>query len=298
MRRLALSTLILLLAATAAPAQQATPYATPQDALEAMTTALAAPDPMPALLEVFGSDAEDVLFTGNPERDGENIAEIRAMLAEGYRFQNSENGVALLLGAEGWPFPIPLARGDAGWAFDIEAGRDEIHFRRIGENELHVIDIMTIYPDIQLEYRMQDHDGDGILEFAGSILSAEGASDGLFWQAEDGPLGERIARASLDGYAIGDQVMEAEPYGGYYYRILTGQGDAAPGGAMSYMVNGHMLAGHALLAVPSDYGVSGIHSFLVAENGVILQADLGDDSLEAGFAMELYDPGEGWTPAD
>ncbi|MEM8728821.1 MAG: DUF2950 family protein [Pseudomonadota bacterium] len=300
MTRIAPFCLVLALApAIAWAGAEPASYATPQDALEAMAAALDGTQPQGALLEIFGTDAEDVLSSGNPERDAQNRAEIQTLLSEGYRFQSDADGrVTLLLGDEGWPFPVPLARGADGWAFDLEAGRDEIYFRRIGENELQVIDVMTVYPDIQIEYRLEDHDGDGILEFASSLLSDEGGRDGLFWQLEDGPLGERIARASMDGFALGDEVYEAEPFGGYYYRILTEQGSEAPGGAMSYLVNGNMLAGHALLAVPSEYGETGVHSFLVAENGVILQADLGESSLETGYGMTAYDPGAAWSTVD
>lgn len=292
--------LVLGLGAPAALAGNApATYDTPQDALDAMIAALAADDSAPALFEVFGNEAEDLLSTGNPDRDAENGAEIRALLAEGYRFRPDTPGqVSLLLGADGWPFPIPISKSDAGWAFDLEAGRDEIFFRRIGENELHVIDVMAAYVEIQSAYRQADHDGDGVLEFAGSILSSPGKKDGLFWELEDGPFGERIARAALDGYSADGADIAAEPYGGYYYRILDGQGENAPGGAMSYRINDHMLGGHAFLAVPSDYGVTGIHSFLVAENGVILEADLGEDSLELAFGMRSYDPDATWSPVD
>ncbi len=298
MKRLFFSFAIAV-SASCAWAEGASVFSTPQDAFDAMRSAVGAPDPVAPLIAVFGDDALDVLSTGNPERDAESGAEFRALLADGYRFQpDGDDRVTLLLGADGWPFPIPIARVEGGWAFDLEAGLDELYYRRIGENELHVIDVMAAYVDIQIEYRLADHDGDGVMEFANALLSNPGAKDGLFWDLEDGPLGERIARAALDGYSVGDEDRAAEPYGGYYYRILTAQSDAAPGGEMSYEVNGNMLAGHALLAVPSDYGVTGIHSFMVAENGVVLQADLGEDSLDEGFDMTSYDPGPAWTPAD
>ncbi|MGV6848702.1 MAG: DUF2950 family protein [Marinibacterium sp.] len=290
--------LIVALASPAMAGDMPARFTTPQEALDAVVAALDGNDRQADLLAIFSDDAEDVLSTGNPERDAENAAEIRALIAEDtrFRFDNTDQ-VTLLLGTDGWPFPIPISRRDGAWAFDLDAGRDEIHFRRIGENELHAIDVMAAYVDIQLEYRLTDHDRDGVMEFAATILSSPGEQDGLFWQQEDGPLGDRIARASLDGYNDGETDQAAEPYGGYYYRILHGQGAAAPGGAMDYRINGQMVAGHALLAVPSDYGVTGIHSFMVAENGVILQADLGEDSLNIAFDMRLFDPGDGWAPA-
>ncbi len=302
MRKLPLTTLAVTATLTTAAAladQIAATYDSPQDALEAMIGALEAPHPAQALLQVFGDDAIDLLSTGNPERDAENGAQIRALLAQGYRFRaDAPEQVTVLFGADGWPFPIPIARGDAGWAFDIPAGRDEVYFRRIGENELHVIDVMTAYVAIQSAYRQADHDGDGVLEFARSILSDPGRHDGLFWNLEDSPFGERIALAALDGVNVDGTDQGPEPYGGYYYRILDGQGADAPGGAMSYLINDNMLGGHAFLAVPSDYGTTGIHSFMVAENGVVLEADLGEDSLSLAFDMRLYDPGAIWSPVD
>lgn len=270
-------------------------YATPQDALDAMMTAAAAQDTQ-AMLTVFGTNAEELLSTGNPDRDNANRREILGMYAAGYRFLPSGEGqVTLLLGEDGWPFPIPLARTDAGWAFDIVAGEDEIHARRIGLNELETIEMLQAYVVIQAEYRLTDHDGDGVMEFASALLSSPQGRDGLFWADADGPLGERIALASLDGYNDGEADQAPEPFGGYYYRILTGQTDTAPGGAMDYQVNGHMVAGHAMLAVPADYGDSGITSFMVGENGIIYEADLGEDTLDIAQTLTMFDPGPDWA---
>jgi len=273
-------------------------YATPQDAFEAMQSALDAADTS-AILTVFGTTAEDLLSSGNPERDAENRASILTLSAEGYRFALGNDGaVTVLLGHESWPFPIPVARTDGGWAFDIEAGRDEVYYRRIGLNELDTIEMMHAYVEVQANYRQDDHDGDGVMEFAGSLLSSDGAKDGLFWPLEDSPLGARIALASLDGYNDGQEDREPEPFGGYYYRILQGQSASAPGGAMDYVIGGNMVAGHALLAVPADYGDSGIHSFMVSENGTVLEADLGEDSLDVAFGMMTFDPGADWSPVE
>jgi hypothetical protein len=274
-------------------------YETPQDALEAMVSALESKD-REALLNVFGTSAEDLLYSGNPERDALIREIVMDAYREGYRFApRDEGGVELILGADDWPFPVPIAELGDGWAFDVEAGRDEVLFRRIGLNELEAIELIAAYVDIQAEYRLVDHDGDGVMEFAASILSSdEDARDGLVWAAPDSPLGERIALASLDGYSEGGTDYEAEPFGGYYYRILDAQGPAAPGGEMDYVIGGNMVAGHALLAVPADYGSSGIHSFMVSENGVILQADLGEESLDIGFETRRYDPGDDWVPVD
>ncbi|SMP24937.1 DUF2950 family protein [Shimia sagamensis] len=281
-----------------AEAQTPAVYTTPQAALDSMIAALQKGD-QTEILQVFGAEAKDLLSTGNPARDKANRAEILGLLLEGYRFQPAEDGgVVLLLGAEGWPFPIPLERVDASWQFDIETGRDEVLFRRIGLNELDVIEFLSVYVDIQAEYRLEDHDADQVMEFAPSFLSSEGMRDGLFWAGEDSPLGARIALASLDGYSDGETDVGPEPFGGYYYRILHSQSAAAPGGALDYVIEGNMVAGHAVLAVPSDYGNTGIHSFLVSENGVLHEADLGEDSLETAFSITSYDPTSDWRPVD
>ncbi|SLN34949.1 hypothetical protein TRL7639_01621 [Falsiruegeria litorea R37] len=291
----AIGALALTLAMPLHAAEDPADYASPQEALDAMMTAVAAQDTQ-ALLSVFGNDAEELLSSGNPDRDQQNRAEILNMYGEGYRFLPSDEGhVTLLLGADSWPFPIPIARTDAGWAFDIVAGEDEIHARRIGLNELETIEMLQAYVDIQAEYRLTDHDGDGVMEFASALLSSPQGRDGLFWADADSPLGERIAIASLDGYNDGQDDQDPEPFGGYYYRILTGQTDNAPGGAMDYQINGNMVAGHAMLAVPADYGNSGITSFVVGENGVIYEADLGEDTLDAAHALTSFDPGPDWA---
>ena len=137
------------------------------------------------------------------------------------------------------------------------------------------------------------------MEFASGILPSEpGARDGLFWNSEDSILGELIAMASLDGYFDGEEDQEPEPFGGYYYRVLDSQGEAAPGGALDYVINGNKVAGHALLAVPSDYGNNGIHSFLISENGILLEADLGDDSLDVAQEITTYNPTAPWRVAE
>lgn len=273
-------------------------YSSPQDALEAFTSALVTPG-KDALLEVFGEDAADVLSTGNPIEDKLNRIELIDLVSEGYRMiPEADGSVTLAFGADGWPFPIPLARSDAGWSFDLEAGLEEVTAREIGHNELDVITLMDAYVDVQSRFRLTDHDGDGVMEFAGAIISSDEARDGLFWPGAGSPLGAVFARAALSGYSDGETDHAPEPFTGYYFRVLEGQGANAPGGAFEYRVAGNMVAGHALLAIPAAYGETGVHSFMVSENGVILEADLGPESLELGDAITLYDPGPDWTPVD
>ncbi|MEO9780363.1 MAG: DUF2950 family protein [Sedimentitalea sp.] len=271
-------------------------YATPHDAFMALIDAASAQD-RDAVLTVFGPENEDLISTGNAAEDQRNRQEILQMYREGYRMEPQDDGeIVIALGTDSWPFPVPLARTEAGWAFDAEAGRAEVQNREIGGNELEIIDLMDAYGDVQAAFRLVDQNGDGVMEFARRIISDADARDGLFWPGPDSPIGADMARAAADGFSDGEIDFDPDPYQGYYFRILTGQTDAAPGGAMEYVVNGHMLAGHALLAVPSAYGETGIHSFMVSENGIILEADLGRETLDIAADMTLYDPGEAWSP--
>ncbi|MEE4189049.1 MAG: DUF2950 family protein [Roseobacter sp.] len=272
-------------------------YATPQDALDAMIDALRASD-RAAVLGVFGEDAEDYLSDGDPVEDKLNRLTLLALYQEGYRFEPQEDGAVMIaLGAESWLFPVPIAKTEEGlWSFDNEAGREEVRLREIGVNELEILELLEAYVTIQSSYRQVDLDGDGVMEFAQQIISSTPeARDGLFWPDEDTLLGELFARASATGYNDGTSDQPPEPFFGYYFRILTKQSDAAPGGAMDYVINDNMVGGHALLAVPAVYGETGVHSFMVAENGVILEAVLGEDTLDLAAEMDAYDPNENWT---
>lgn len=274
-------------------------YASAQDALEAMMGALAAED-RDAVLTVFGRESADFLSAGDPDEDAANRALLLELFAEGFQLEPQDDGsVVIALGDEDWPFPIPVAMSGDGWAFDIEAGREEVILREIGRNELEVVDLLDAYVDIQAAFRLVDHDGDGVMEFARQIISSsETARDGLFWATPDSPLGELFARASATGFSDGEQDHEPEPYSGYYFRLLTAQTASAPGGAMSYLVNDNMVGGHALLAVPAEFGETGVHSFMVSENGMILEAVLGEDTLDIAADMMAYDPTADWTPVE
>lgn len=283
------------LGALPAAAEPAT-YATPQDALMTLVAALQAKD-RDAVLAVFGPENEDLISDGDPAEDRRNNLKFLQLYGEGFRFVPQEDGsFVIAMGKDGWPFPVPVAKSADGWAFDSEAGRIEVRDRELGLNELEVIDLMDAYGDIQAAFRLRDMDGDGVMEFASRIISSPDQRDGLFWAGPDSPLGEVFARATAEGFNDGEADHPPEPYLGYLYRILTAQGAGAPGGAMDYMVNGNMVAGHALLATPAEYGVTGVFSFMVSENGIILQADLGDDTAEVAAATNAYEPGPDWAP--
>ena len=247
--------------------------------------------------ELFGEDAREVLSTGSAARDKEVWNAFVNAFDEEYLVQEIYGKyAALLIGDDNWAFPMPLVKGDDGfWTFDVTEGAQEIARRRIGRNELEVIEIMQSYVDVQAKYRSVDWDGDGVLEFAANIISSEGKKDGLFWPGDDSPAGEFLARAEAYGHIIDGEDMPPEPYAGYVYRMFDKQSKNAPGGALEYSIGGNQIAGHAAMAVPSEYGVTGIMSFIVSENGQVLELDLGEDGLEKSLDMDAYDPNEDWV---
>lgn len=294
--------LIALIATTGAAWAEPMVFPTPEDAVADLLKALEAHDGK-GVLAIFGPEAEDILSTGDADEDrtiwGKFLADAKTVARIDHE---TPDRATLMVGRELWTFPAPLVHQAKGWSFDAEAAREEVLMRRIGQNELAVIEVMHRAAAIQRLYRRTDHDGDGVMEFAAAILSSPGAKDGLYWPEEPGeapsPFDETVARASLTGYSIDGTDQDAEPFEGYYFRILQGQGAKAPGGAYSYLVNGNMVAGYAVAAYPAAYGDTGIMSFMVGENGVVLESDLGEDTLKTALAIDLFDPGEEWVPVE
>lgn len=284
---------IALGAGTSVAAEPAT-FPTPQDAFEALTTAVDNRD-AEAFEAIFGAENVDLLVSENDAENAVNRLAFKTLVDEGFRFQRTEQGVILILGAEDWPFPVPILRGPDGWHFDAEAGRQEIRDREIGLNELAVIDLLLAYVDLQTQFRQVDYDADGVMEFAQTIISSADERNGLFWPGGPGFVGQALARAELQGWSDGLEDFEPEPFLGYYFAILHGQGPAAPGGNAEYLVGGNMVAGHAMLAVPADYDGTGIHSFLIGENGILYEADLGEDTLAQAAEMDRYNPDDVWS---
>jgi Protein of unknown function (DUF2950) len=274
-------------------------FESPTVATEAVISALEARD-RPGLIAVFGPENEDVILTGDDVADRQAWSEFLSDYRTMHRIDVEDDAATLYVGRDQWPFPAPLVRAEDGWRFDAASAREEVLMRRIGENELEVIDLLHGYLRAQQAYRASDPDGDGLRSFAAGLISSPGTRDGLYWPDEPGapesPVGDFLARASAEGYSVGGRDSDPEPYHGYYYRVLQKQGPSAPGGAFDYMVRGHMLAGHALVAFPSAYGDTGIMTFIVGEGGVIYEADLGNDTLAKANAIDSFDPGEGWTP--
>lgn len=277
-------------------------FGSPDAAVDALVAALEARD-RAALVAVFGPESEDVILTGDDAEDRATWSRFLSSYRALHRIEaRDEGGATLEIGRDLWPFPVPLVRGEDGWRFDAEAAREEVLLRRIGGNELDVIELLRAYVGVQEEYRRTDADGDGVADFAAGVLSDPGTRDGLYWPPEEGapesPIGDFMARAAAEGYSVDGAEGDPEPYLGYYFQVLRRQGDAAPGGAFDYMVNGHMVAGHAMLAYPAAYGETGIMSFMVGERGLVYEADLGEDTLMVAGAIESFDPGQGWAPVE
>ena len=208
--------------------------------------------------------------------------------------EDSPDRVTLVLGAQAWPFPIPIVLRDASWRFDTAAGIEELKNRVVGAHELAAIDLARHYVAAQTEYASEDRDGDQVLEYAQRFASTPGQKDGLHWESKDGeesPFGPFVAAAG--DYATGRRA--GDPFKGYYFKVLTRQGPHPPGGAYDYVINGNMIAGFALLAVPADYGVSGVMTFVVNQQGKVYQKNLGPKTAEIAAAISRYDPDASWT---
>jgi hypothetical protein len=273
-------------------------FASPQQAADALAAATRDNDDA-ELLALFGPDAEDLVSSGDPVADQYGRSRFLQAYTEKHRLETAAEGkVVLFVGSKDYPFPIPVvARGDA-WFFDTEAGKEEILNRRIGRNELHTLEVMQAYTDAQREYACMKLNG-GTQEFAQKLSSSQGKKDGLYWPAAEGekesPFGPLIARAIAKGYEGVLEKDPPEPFQGYYYKILKGQGPHADGGAFEYVADGKMVLGFALVAYPARYGASGIMTFTVNQAGVIYEKDLGEGTAEDAGAMTVFDPDETWA---
>jgi hypothetical protein len=284
----AVAIVALALMSSGSQAQQSFP--SPEDAAAALAAAVKS-DSNREILKVLGYRAADIIKSGDDVAD----AQMRKAFISTYDARHSikadgNKKATLILGTEDFPFPIPLVNNKTGWEFDADAGRIEILYRRIGRNELDAIQTCLAYVDAQNEYAEKDH-GAGVGAYAQRIVSSSGKKDGLFWRddADPSPLGELAAHASAEGYRGG-----GEPYHGYYFRVLKGQGPDAPGGAHYYVVNGKMIGGFALIAFPADYGNSGVMTFLVNHAGTVYQKDLGRRTDVIAERIMLFDPDQTW----
>jgi hypothetical protein len=270
-------------------------YATPDEAANALITAVQS-DSKNAVEQVLGPGS-DQIFTGDDVQDRKAMHDFAAAATEQHHLEAvDENTQRLVIGKNNWPTPIPIVKtADGKWHFDTHAGLSTILARRIGRNELNAIGICREYVEAQREFASKDRNGDDVLEYAQHFISKPGRHDGLYWRAAQGeeqsPYGPAIAKAEAEGYKVGHHT----PYHGYYFHILRAQGPNVPGGAYSYVINGHMIAGFALVAYPADYGKSGIMTFVVNQRGRVYQKDLGTDTAEIARNMKEYNPDRTWT---
>jgi hypothetical protein len=276
----------------AQPAGQKT-FSSPDEASRALIRAVQSGNEQD-LLEIFGADGKEIISSGDQAEDQKS----RDAFAEKYQRMNRlvtepDGTVRLYVGAENWPMPIPLVNWKDTWYFDTSAGKEEILFRRIGRNEIATIAVLRELVAAQKEYYAKTHD-DGVKQYAQKFVSDEGKHNGLYWNASnrenESPIGPLVAYASSEGYA-----KKLSPFHGYYFRVLMGQGNHASGGAKNYVVNGQMTRGFAFLAYPAEYANSGIMSFIVDQNGVLYQKDLGPKTAELANALREYDPDKTWS---
>ncbi len=293
----------LVLVGACAKVETHTSFKTPQEAVDAFIAAVQKGDEA-ELKKLLGPDVDELLDSGDPVQDKVN----RQKFLDDYQTKHSlseeaKGTMVLVVGANDWPFPIPVVEQDGKWRLDGAAGADELVYRRVGRNELGAIAVCRGFVDAQNEYASEGRDGDPAGIYALKLVSDEGMHNGLYWPTAEGepqsPAGPFVASAAEEGYRTG---AGRTPYHGYYYRLLYAQGANANGGAKDYFANGVMTQGFALIAWPADYGASGVQTFIVNQDGVVFQKDLGEDTATAVEAIQTFDPDSSWTaivpPAD
>jgi hypothetical protein len=297
-RLAAITILLAALAATRSMAQQPrqTTFASAEDAGTALVTAAQNNDEK-VMLDILGTDGKQIVSSGDDAEDAQNRANFVQKYQEMHRLVKEPDGsTTLYIGAENWPTPIPLVNKGNSWYFDTEAGKQEILYRRIGENETSTIRVCQELVAAQKEYHAAQHD-----EYAQTIFSDQGQHNGLYWKAGDdepqSPIGPLVASAVAKGYAKSPDGAPT-PYRGYYYLILTRQGKNAPGGAKNYVASGKMTGGFAFVAYPAEYRSSGVMTFIVGEDGVVYERDLGKKTDAAANSMKEYNPNSRWQEAE
>jgi hypothetical protein len=272
-------------------------FSTPEEGVKALIDAAKKNDTK-ALLTILGPEAKSLIESGDQVSDRAALQGFVKSYEESNKLVKSGDAEAVLeVGKDQWPFPIPLVKEKAGWRFDTHEGKEEIINRRVGRNELDVIQVCLALVDAEREYYQRDPDGDKLLQYAQKFISTKGKRDGLYWETKPGeqpsPLGPLVARARGEGYKGADG--KPIPYHGYYYKLLTGQGKNAPGGAYDYLVRGKMMGGFGMVAYPAQYGSSGIMTFIVNHDGVVYQKDLGPKTASIAQSMTRFNPDKTWT---
>ncbi len=277
-------------------------FGSPDAAVKALAAAADVKDTN-ALRAIFGPAARDLVSPDPVQRAAEFEKFAQRLKEKTELVRDSDSRRVLQLGADGWPFPIPLVKQERQWHFDTVAGKEEILNRRVGMDEIGAIRVCRAYVEAQREYASKDRDGDEVLEYAQRLRSTPGTHDGLYWSLKTGdelsPLGPLIAGARVEGYRQKTKIMtdEQSPYHGYYFKILTKQGAQAPGGKYNYIINGHMIGGFALVAWPAEWGNSGVMTFIVNQQGKVYQKNLGPKTASLAAKMTAYDPDVTWTLA-
>jgi hypothetical protein len=277
-------------------------FKSPEEAIRALVGAVKGNDTK-ELLTIFGPAGKELIFSGDEVADkaGKDLfikayEEMNKLVSENYK------RVILHVGKGEWPYPIPIVKEGENWCFDTKAGKEEILNRRIGRNELNAIQVCLAYVDAQREYILKDRDQDKLLEYAQKFVSKKGQKDGLYWEAKEGeeqsPLGPLIAKAAVEGYTWKRPLGKRNSYHGYHYMILKSQGKNARGGEYDYVVKGKMIGGFALVAYPDEYDNSGVMTFIVNQDGVVYQSNLGKDTEKIATAMEKFDPDETWKKVE
>jgi hypothetical protein len=272
-------------------------FTSPREAADTLVQAASVFDEA-TLMQILGPDGEEVISSEDPVRDKNLALAFAAKAHEKTAIRidpNNANRALVLVGNDDWPLPIPIVKKIGRWSFDTKAGLREMLYRRIGANELDAIQTCRAYVDAQEEYALTTHDGSAVNQYAQRVISTPGKQDGLVWWNADGSLGgpisEVVAKALAEGYKD-----KSKPFHGYYFKILKGQGPAAPLGKMDFVIEGAMIGGFALAAAPAEYRVTGVKTFIVSYEGVVYQRDLGPDTLKIFKEMELYNPDKTWQP--
>ena len=283
----------------AAPPPDQRSFLTPREAAEALIQAATVFD-VPALVGILGPDAKDLVASDDLVLDKNRASTFAARAREKYSIEfdpKNRNRATLVIGDDDWPVPIPIVKQNKNWYFDSKSGRQEVLFRRIGENELDAILVCRGFVEAQQEYALTRHGDSQVNEYAQRIISSPEKQDGLAWQDADGawagPVGPAVAKAVAEGYN-----STVAPYHGYYFKVLKGQGPSAPHGAISFLLNGAMIGGFALAAAPAQYRVGGVQTFIVSQDGIVYQKDLGPDTLTIFKDMTQYDPDKTWRRTD
>lgn len=280
-------------------------FSSPEEAANALIDAAEKYD-VQALYEILGPEGKEIIETGEAVRDREQAMAFAAQAREkmsvekkthhASRAKRTTRSATLVVGKDDWPFPVPIIRRNQKWSFFTAVGLQELLYRRIGRNELDAIQICRMFVEAQHEYALLKRQANDVNQYAQRMVSTPGKQDGLAWQNADGtwggPVGENIAKAVEKGYSAG------EPFHGYYFKVLKGQGPAAPLGQLDFVVKGVMIGGFALIAAPAQYRVTGVKSFMVSHDGVVYEKDLGPNTLEIAKKIDRFNPDKTWSPVE